>query len=188
MIAYAPSVAAFALAGAAQGWVAFDPLVHVLIQFPLLAAAGYLLPVRGTLPRHLIGPALVLALTATAVWMLPRSVDAALQDPVWHLAKFVSLPLGVGLPLAQTWGRIGPVLRGFLKAQAVSMLLFLGFLYTHAPVRICNSYLIDDQVRLGIGFGLAAGALALFWVLPAFTGTAPSSWKERHHDLSRVGN
>lgn len=187
MIRLALASAAFALACVAQIWVAADPVMHVLVQFPLLAAAGYLLAVGYRVPRNAVGPLLVMALTTGAIWMLPRSVDAALGHTGWHVAKFVTLPLMFGVPLALGWPATGPVLRGFLKAQIVSMLLFLGFLYTHAPVRICNSYLIDDQYRLGIGFVWAALALAGWWILPAFTGRGAYFAKEKRHDLSRHG-
>lgn len=184
MIRLAVAVAAFAAACLAQFWVARDPVVHVLVQFPLLAIAGYLLAYGHRVPAAAVGPLLILALTAAAIWMLPRSVDAALSNPVWHLAKFVTLPLALGVPLALSWPAIGPVLRGFLKAQTVSMLLFLGFLYTHAPVRICNSYLVDDQIRLGMGFAWAALVLTVWWVIPVLIGQTPAFAKDEAHDIS----
>ncbi|MEO9514441.1 MAG: hypothetical protein ABJH45_03520 [Paracoccaceae bacterium] len=177
----------FALGCLAQVWVAGDPVIHVLVQMPLLAAAGYALPHRFILPRSGLGPVLVLAFVTLAIWMLPRSVDAALSSTTWHLAKFVTIPLGIGFALSLSWPHIGPILRGFIKAQLVSMLLFLGFLYTHAPIRICNSYLIDDQQRLGMGFVYAAIGLTLCWIVPVFLGSPISSQKEYTHDLSGHG-
>jgi hypothetical protein len=184
----ATPLALYAFACLAQFWVAADPVVHVLVQMPLLAAAGFCIPTRLKLHHSAIGPVLVLALVTCTIWMLPRSVDAALSQTVWHLAKFVSIPMGLGLALSLSWHRVGPVLRGFLKAQAVSMLLLLGFLYTHAPVRICNSYLIDDQHRLGIGFVYAALGLTLYWIIPAFLGKPITLLKDDTHDLSGLGH
>jgi len=182
-----PSLLAFMLACIVQPLVASDPVAHMLVQFPLLAAAGYLLPRRFRLPENAIGPALVLALVAAAIWMLPRSVDAALESWGWHLAKFTSLPLAFGFVLSLAWPGIGPVLGGFLKAQAISMLLFLAFLYTHAPVRICNSYLVEDQYRLGHGFAFVAVGLALWWVMPVFTGHTIRFTKVKAHEHSDYG-
>lgn len=162
---------AFLLAFGLQPLVAGDPVIHVLIQFPLLACSGWLLAQGRHPPPETSGPLLALGLTTAIVWMLPRSVDAAISEPAWTLAKFVTLPLATGLPLGLAWGRIDPLWRGVLKAQAISMLLFLAFLYIHAPVRICNAYLIDDQVRLGAGFAIAAALLAAGWTLPALAGT-----------------
>jgi len=177
----------FAIGCLVQTWVAADPVIHVLIQMPLLAAAGYVLPRRFILPRSGLGPVLVLVFVTLAIWMLPRSVDAALSSSVWHLAKFVTIPLGIGFALSLSWPRIGPVLRGFIKAQLVSMLLFLGFLYTHAPIRICNSYLIDDQHRLGLGFVYVALGLTLYWIVPVFIGAPTSAQKDNTHDIRGHG-
>ena len=176
-------VVLFAFAVLAQAWVANDPVIHVLVQMPLLAVAGYFLPHHFTLPRTAVGPVLILALVTCAIWMLPRSVDAALSDMGWHLAKFVTLPLGFGLTLSLSWPVIGPVLRGFIKAQVISMLLVLGFLYTHAPIRICNSYLVDDQHRLGLGFVTVALGLSLWWIIPAFLGKPITLLKDKPHDV-----
>lgn len=46
----------------------------------------------------------------------------ALAGALWEAGKFVSLPLLVGLPLRLGWARAHPLLRGVLKAQALSML------------------------------------------------------------------
>jgi hypothetical protein len=149
-----------------------DHLVsHVLIQLPLLVLAGMsigsvLRPAHaGALARWDHGgfSGLTLALVVVAFWMLPRNLDGALWWPGLELAKFISLPLGVGLPLALSWPRAHTLLRGFVKAHVVSMLAVLAWLYTVAPVRLCNAYLFDDQKSLGLAFALLGLVLALFW-------------------------
>lgn len=187
MIRWGPSVVAMCVAVALQPQVAADPVVHVLLQMPALAVSGAFLPLAGrSAPREWVGPLFILALTTAAFWMLPRSVDAALGDWASLALKYVSLPLGVGLPLALTWRRLGPVARGFIKAQTLSMLLFLAFLYTHAPVRICNLYLVDDQQRLGVGFAVAAIGLTFIWLTPIFFGSPSQGRKGPHHELHRI--
>lgn len=149
-------------------------LTHVLVQLPLLALAGALVA------RDLIDPraawnrggvaALLAAAFLAAFWMLPRSIDAAVTDAATEAAKFVMLP-ALGVALATGWARAAPLARAFLKAQAVSMCGVLAFLYTHAPVRLCNAYLIDAQEQLGLAFLLLAPALAALWIVPlVFTG------------------
>jgi hypothetical protein len=102
--------------------------------------------------------------------MLPRSIDAAVTDAATEAAKFVMLP-ALGVALATGWARAAPLARAFLMAQAVSMCGVLAFLYTHAPVRLCNAYLIDAQEQLGLAFLLLAPALAALWIVPlVFTG------------------
>lgn len=192
MIRWVPSLTAAAIACAVQPFVTGDPVLHVLVQMPACALVGALLPIRRAAiplrwPLHWAGPLLVLALTTLLIWMLPRSVDAALLSWSGHFAKFISLPLLLGLPLRLVWPVLGPVLRGFLKAQALSMLLLLGFVYTHAPLRLCNSYLVDDQQRLGLGFALAAAGLAVIWITQAFARPASSALKGLNHDLPSLG-
>ena len=175
---------AFAFALGMQPFVGSDLVVHVLLQMPALVLAGAAFALNRAMPGHLVGALLILALVTGAIWMLPRSVDAALITQTGLVAKFVTLPLLCGAPLALSWPRIGPVLRGFLKAQTISMLLFLSFLYIHAPLRICNSYLIDDQQRLGQGFAYAAAVLALIWLVPVFARPKFSfSRKASFHEL-----
>lgn len=143
---------------------------HVLVQMPMLALAGALIaPVlsfgRG---RWNAGgwAALVIAPSRLAVWMLPRAIDAALTDPRREAARFATLPLLLGLPLAAGWARAHPLLRAVLKAQAVSMAAVMAFLYTHAPERLCNSYLIGEQRALGLGYLAVAAGLAAIWSAP----------------------
>lgn len=149
-----------------------DPVTHVLVQLPVLALAGWfggqsLTIGEGAWNRGGVA-ALLIALFAIAFWMIPRSIDAALQSPAMNIAKFVSVPVLIGAPLALGWPRAHPLLRGFLKAEAISMLGVLAFLYTHAPFRICNAYLVNDQERLGYGFLFAAFGVALIWIIPLF--------------------
>lgn len=155
-----------------------DPVTHVLIQLPLLALAGAMLARtvvsqyrRPTSSWNAGGvPMLLLAIVTIAFWMLPRSIDAALVDDWVEFGKFITVPGLIGMPLLLGWRRAHPLLRGFLKAQALSMLGVMAFLYTHAPIRICNAYLVGDQERLGLGFLVAAIALAIIWTVPIFTG------------------
>ena len=150
-----------------------DPVTHVLVQLPLLAISGWLF-VSGVGANDLrITEPSANAISLVAVfsilfWMLPRYIDAALADPVVEFAKFVSIPVFVGGSLAVSWIKSHPFLRGFLKANAISMLGVLAFLYIHAPVRICNSYLVVDQERLGFGFLVAAIGLGVAWAIPLF--------------------
>lgn len=76
---------------------------HMLVQIPLLAAAGALLACG--LPRRTRAalerwngrgiPGIVLALGLSAYWMIPRALDAALASGAAELAKFVALRPGL---------------------------------------------------------------------------------------------
>ena len=153
-------------------------VTHVLVQLPLLAFAGALLVGDKTIAKNGWNKggftALFVALFAIAFCMLPRSIDAALASPLMEVAKFVSIPLLVGVTLKLAWNDAHPLLRGFIKAQTISMLAVLAFVYTHAPVRLCNSYLINEQEHLGYGFLLVAISLAIYWISPLL-GSQPSA-------------
>jgi hypothetical protein len=157
-----------------------DPVTHVLVQLPLLAVSGVLM-IRGVaahsfdMPTPIANALTLVAVFAILFWMLPRYIDATLVSPLVETAKFVSIPLLVGFPLAIAWSKSHPFLRGFLKANAISMLGILAFLYTHAPVRICNSYLVADQERLGYGFLIAAFVLGGVWSIQLFFPQTGSS-------------
>jgi hypothetical protein len=66
------------------------------------------------------------------------------------------------------------------------MLGILAFLYTHAPTRLCNVYLLDDQRLLGERFLYLALALAVIWALPLFS--AERSVCARRRAVSQGGS
>jgi hypothetical protein len=166
----AQAVGLIAVAVLFRGPLEAGPVTHVLVQLPVLALAGALI---APLLRFGCGDwnrggwaCLLAAGFGIAFWMLPRSIDAALADTRWEAAKFLTLPFLMGLPLAAGWARAHPLTRAVIKAQAVSMLAVMAFLYTHAPTRLCNAYLAEDQYRLGIGFLALAFAVAAAWIAP----------------------
>lgn len=159
-----------------RGWLEGSMIGHMLVQIPLLAAAGVL--GAFALPSHLKRllaaynayglPFTLLAGFASTYWMLPRALDAALVNPWMEAVKFASLPLLVGLPLAVSWRPLGTIGRGFVLANFISMLAVIGWLYIVAPVRVCNNYLVNQQTVAGWLLVAIAGLLFLAWAAPAF--------------------
>ena len=155
---------------------------HMLVQIPLLAAAGIiagrLLPKRcqDALLAAAGGaiPCVVLAIFASIYWMLPRALDAALANPLTEAAKFISLPALVGLPLALAWQQLSVIGRGFIWTNFISMLAVLGWLYIAAPVRVCNSYLVDQQTDAGWLMVKLAVLLFAGWLGTLFVGGNPA--------------
>lgn len=151
--------------------------LQMLVQIPLLAAAGWLM--AQAIPARLDAAiaqwdwsgisGIVLASFAGMAWMLPRALDATLGDPHVVWAKFLSVPLLVGVPIALSWPRAGFVVRGVLLLELIATAFRLGWLYLISPVRLCSNYLLDDQQRLGryllvIGFMIVAVlAYKLVW-------------------------
>ncbi len=149
--------------------------LQMLVQIPLLAVAGWWLApfltrrVTVELSRwNRSGiSGMLLASFAAVVWMLPRMLDAALENPWVALAKFTSVPLLVGVPLAISWPRAGFVVRGVWLVEIVAMTFRLGWLYLVSPERLCSNYLLSDQQQLGkimLAIGVAI-CLLLAWRL-----------------------
>lgn len=140
-----------------RGWLEASMTRQMLVQIPLLGALGWLLAaavppaVRARLaPWNASGVSgLVLASVVALLWMLPRALDAAIDSPWAVLAKFSSVPLLIGLPLALSWPRMGFVVRGVFVLEGIATCFRLGWLYLAAPERLCANYLLDDQQRLG---------------------------------------
>jgi len=147
-------------------WKSSLPL-HMLVQFPLLVVAGALVGCevarwRSVEPGayRLEGLSAVLfGAFVLSFWMLPRWLDAAVLDWRIDVAKVISLALVVGLSWGWGWQQIGTLTRGFLAIHGISMLFALGILYRSTPVRLCNTYLLDQQSILGGGM-LAIAAIA----------------------------
>lgn len=144
---------------------------HMVLQFPLLMAAGALLAAalppraRGAVARWnahgiagLVGVAVVLA-----VLMVPRALDLALRDPAIEAAKGAALVLA-GAALRLSWRAAGLVVQGFFLGNVLPMTAVVGQLYIDAPLRLCNAYLLDDQARLGQWLIALAVLLALGWL------------------------
>jgi hypothetical protein len=144
---------------------------QMLVQLPLLVAIGWLLS-RNVPARALARverwnrsgiSGLILATAAAAFCMLPRSLDASTSQPIVATAKYLSVPILIGLPFALSWRRMGFVVRGLILAELVATSFRLGWLYRISPIRLCSNYGLDDQQRLG-GYLLAIGVGLLMWL------------------------
>lgn len=135
--------------------------LHMLVQFPLLLLAGFLL--ARTLPEgwrrradawnaHGIAGLLAAALLLMLL-MIPRVLDLTLIDPRVAAAKWLAL-LACGAGLQLSWQRAGALVQGFFLGNLLPMTAAAGQLFQDAPARLCNAYLLDDQVRLGQGLVL----------------------------------
>jgi len=168
-----------------------DMALHMTVQMPLLACIGLLLAsvLRPREPRWLVEadwlgiPGLLAVVFATSFWMLPRMLDAALANPLIDLAKFVTLPAFVGLPLGLSWHRLPSLGRAFLWANFIPKLGAVGGLYLGAPTRVCAYYRLDQQAAAGWALIGVATALGLLWFLAAFVGW-PSAQRDEERTLT----
>jgi len=154
--------------------------MHVLIQIPLLVFAGVVIgngfypDIEPWLRRwNTMGVPGILLMGFTIVfWMIPRWLDYSIVDPVVTVAKYSTLVVFAGIPLAWSWERLHPIVRGFVKIELLSMLFRLGWLYMISPERFCNNYLLSDQIWLGRGLMVVAITLGITWLIPVFFGVA----------------
>ena len=148
-----------------------DMALHMLLQFPLLLLAGWLLAqgvteqARAVLRQwnHAGVTGLLLAAEVLMFWMIPRALDLVLTDRTWEAGKFLSLALA-GAALGLSWQAAGMIVRGFFLGNVLPMMMVAGWLYVAAPVRLCNAYLGSDQLRTGHGLLALAVAGSLIWL------------------------
>lgn len=142
---------------------------QMLVQIPLLVVAGWL--ISSVVPRHLdaalarwngagIAGALLASFTG-AIWMLPRTLDASVDDAWLATAKFTSIPLLIGVPLALSWPLMTFVVRGVFLLELTASAFRMGWLYLVSPMRLCSNYLLGDQQLLGRLLLLLGAALCL---------------------------
>lgn len=171
----------------ARAWLESSMALHMLVQLPLLAVAGYALgsawmrsPRGGTLARALAlaqsfnrgGVTGVLAASfVMLLWMLPRYLDLATLEPAVDAVKFISVPLA-GLAVALSWPRLPAIARGVVHLEVIATLLRFGWGYLAAEERLCLAYLAGDQQLTGLllaYLGVAYAAIVAW--RPLFGGT-----------------
>ncbi len=144
--------------------------LHMLVQAPLLMLCGALIAGAATANWRqridrwnaygitgLFATALVLALI-----MIPRLLDLALTDLRIDAAKALAL-VACGAALRLSWRRAGALVQGFFLGNVLPMTAAAGQLYQDSPLRLCNAYLLDDQVRLGQWLVALAVAAGIAW-------------------------
>ena len=156
---------------ALRQWLTASMWRHMVLQFPLWMLAGAWLVValpsaaRACVVRWnaygisgLMGAGTVLALL-----MVPRVLDLALVSVPLEAAKCVALLLA-GAALRLSWQAAGLLVQGFFLGNMLPMTVVVGQMYIDSPLRLCNAYLLDDQIRLGTWLVAVAALLALGWL------------------------
>ncbi|HJV84266.1 MAG TPA: hypothetical protein VJ698_02235 [Noviherbaspirillum sp.] len=148
---------------------------HMLVQIPMLLASGAAWHRCLThLPRMkavrcyaaswdeygLAG--LAIFVLVTAYWMIPRALDSAVASGTVELAKFATLFIA-GLHLPASLSRANIILQLFFLGNFASMMAIVGMLYQDTSTRLCNFYLIDDQVVAGVGLVVLAIVVPALW-------------------------
>lgn len=147
-------------------------IVHLFILIPVLIFLGFLLGRYCILePRFMAKwnqtgvPLLVLASLTFVFWMIPRFLDASLQDNGYYLFKIISLPLLCGLPLAWSYNKASYITFNFFRIEFIATLFRMAWLFITAKERLCLNYLYSEQAMVGKLFLFIAIAFSLW---PAF--------------------
>ena len=157
-------------------------MIPVLVTVGVLAGLSLHPRVVQVIQHYNTGgiPGILLTTFTLAFWMIPRWLDASLTSLIAEWAKYTSLVFLAGVPLQLSWNRLHPIARGVVKIELLSMLFRLGWLYLISPDRLCNNYLLNDQIHLGQGMLLVGAALSLTWLIPVFFGSNISSAERVH--------
>jgi hypothetical protein len=139
-------------------------VVHMHMQMPMLVIAGFITAnvIRLRFPRFFEKwngngvPGMILFATIMGFWMVPRTMDEALATPAAEIFKFVSLPFMAGIPLRDSWKKLGPVGKNITIGGFAILFYFMGWLYVNDPDQLCNNYLLVEQITLGWGQRLFA--------------------------------
>ena len=106
--------------------------------------------------------------------MIPRVLDLALVNPWVEFAKMTALVV-CGAAIRLSWRPAGWLVQGFFLGQVLPMTAVAGTLYESSPTRVCNAYLLDDQVLLGQLMVWIAAGIALAWLAALIQSLAQKS-------------
>lgn len=146
--------------------------IHMHIQMPLLAIAGMLMTpfLQQKFPTFFKKwnsngiPGITLFLIIVFYWLIPRAMDEALTLPAMEIFKFISWPFFVGVPLRDSWKKIGKIGQNFVYVLISVSFGLMAWLYIASPTQLCNNYLIVEQRALGWGFLIIAGCIMLYFI------------------------
>lgn len=149
---------------------------QMIVQLPLLVLAGFYIgkAIRAKIPIDQTEfntngvPGILLAIFTISFWMLPRSIDASINEEIFAIAKYSSLPLLAGIPICFSWFRLNSIGKNFIWANLISMFVVMGWLYIKSPIRLCNNYLIGQQLLLGQTYLLLTGLLIIIGIFRSF--------------------
>lgn len=181
----AAGMACLLLATLSRDWLEASMLRHMLLQLPLLVAAGWLLSASWRLGRwsHLDQhgiTGLTSLLFITAYWMIPRSLEQSINSPMSEAAKFASL-LTLGAVLPGSLRRANWIVQLFFLGNFSWMMAIAGVQYQNMPQRLCNAYLLDDQIVTGVALVIASIAIATVWCWRLAPAISLNSTTSNHH-------
>ncbi|UTR08874.1 hypothetical protein MM300_13105 [Evansella sp. LMS18] len=150
-------------------------VVHMHMQMPLLVIAGFLMAklVQDRFPGFFEKwnsngvPGIMLFIIIMVYWMIPRTMDEALTVQSVAVFKYISLPFLAGIPLRDSWKKLGDKSKNAIIISFTVMFFAMGLLYVMSPEQLCNNYLIIEQITLGWGFITMAACAVVYLIYSA---------------------
>lgn len=178
------SVLLLTLALVLRSWLVHSMTLHMLIHIPMLLVGGIFLglaaarvitraPDRSIVKKAAAQVAacnrygvsgLLCASLVGLYWMIPKALDGVLLFPAAEVSKFVSVILA-GVCLSASWARADRVIKLFFVGGFCWMTAIAGMLYQESSTRLCNFYLLNDQVWAGRGLVILAVMIPVCWLL-----------------------
>src|SRR5699024_46490 len=113
-------------------------------------------------------PGIVLFMVIVIYWLIPRTMDEALTVPIVEVFKFISWPFFVGVPLRDSWKKLGAFQKNFVFISMSIIFGLMAWLYIASPDQLCNNYLIIEQRALGWGFLFIAASILIYYIQNKF--------------------
>lgn len=145
-------------------------VIHMHMQMPILVIAGLLMaPFFQKRFPHFFEkwnstgiPGILLFIIIMSYWLLPRTMDESLTLQSVEVFKFISLPFLAGVPLRDSWKKLGKAWKNGAITLFAALFSGMGVLYIFAPVQLCNNYLINEQLTLGWSFLLTSIGMSIY--------------------------
>lgn len=155
-------------------------VVHMHMQMPMLVIAGFLMAplFQKQFPDFFKKwnstgiPGILLFIIIMGYWLLPRTMDEALELMYIEVFKFLSLPFLAGVPLRDSWKKLSEFRRNTVVFLFTLTFLGMGLLYIIAPFQLCNNYLIIEQLTLGWSFVLTAIGMIIYLLYKAMVDSS----------------
>jgi len=156
---------------------------HMVVQMPLLAAAGWLwsqllsrlYPSARPISWNRYGlTSFMAAQIIFTFWMLPVEIDRAVVIFQADAMKLASL-IAFGVLMHRSLKNSPATLQLFFVGYAVSMLLTAGAFLATSERRLCNAYSLDSQWSAGVGLMLLGATMGCTWLWQVFRPRAKAS-------------
>ena len=161
------SVIALLLATLGRSWLEATMQRHMLLHVPLLFFAGVAWAhdsrrrAQSAWNAHGVA-GLLFATGVLMTWMVPRALDAAVEQPLVDVSK-AALLFAAGALGHLSWRRASVLVQSFVLGNGAWMTASIGLMLVDSPERLCANYGAGDQRSSGVALiTVTIGVMLLF--------------------------